>query len=174
MRTILLLGDSLVEYGDWPELFKEYVTVNRGVAGETVGELSARLAWELEDMISPDHILIMSGTNNLLMGDDTFPAVFKTMLPRLRMLEPEAEIVVIGLAPVQVPWIRDDLPAKVNSRSKKSVLEAGCRFLDIMPDFEVYCRPVGNPCFLPDGVHFSVQGYRVLAEAVRKDLGMRV
>lgn len=42
LPTILLLGDSLVEYGDWPELLGGYRTVNRGMAGETVGELSVR------------------------------------------------------------------------------------------------------------------------------------
>lgn len=169
-QTVLLLGDSLVEYGDWPELLGGYRTVNRGMAGETVGELSARLGREVEGIADPDHIVIMSGTNDLLMGDQNFPAVYATMLPRLKMLEPEANIGVVGIAPMLLPWITEESLAKLNSALRQTVAGAGCRFLDLMPFFQLYCRPVGNPCFLADGVHFSPHGYTVLADAVHHHL----
>lgn len=170
MRTVLLLGDSLIEYGDWQELLPGYLTVNRGVSGETVGELAARLGWETENQEGPEHIVIMSGTNNLLMEDRSFPAIFETMLPRLRMLEPEADISVIGLAPMRLPWVKEDLLTEVNRELRETGVQAGCRFLDLDPYFHLHCRPIGNPCFLMDGVHFSPHGYTVLAEAVREHL----
>jgi len=170
MRTLLLLGDSLIEYGDWNELLPEYLTVNRGMAGETTGELSARLGWEVERVADPHHILIMSGTNNLLMGDQSFPAVFVTMLPRLKQLEPEAGITVISLAPMSLPWIPANTLESVNSVLKETAYQAGCLFLELSSSFHLYCRPVGKPCFLTDGVHFSPHGYNVLATAVREHL----
>jgi len=170
MLTVLLLGDSLIEYGDWHELLPEYLSVNRGVAGETVGELSARLGGEIEKTAGPGHILILSGTNNLLMGDQSFPAVFETMLPRLKLMEPGADISVIGIAPMRLPWIKDELMESVNTKLRKTTQQSGCRFLDIAPFFHLHCRPVGNPCFLMDGVHFSPHGYKVLAGAIREHL----
>jgi lysophospholipase L1-like esterase len=170
MQTLLLLGDSLIEYGEWDDLLPEYLTVNRGVSGETVGELSTRLGWEVERVAEPDHIFIMSGTNNLLMGDQSFPAVFTTMLPRLKQLESKADITVVSLAPMSLPWIPATTLESVNSTLKEAACEAGCLFLELASLFHLHCRPVGNPCFLPDGVHFSPHGYRVLATAVREHL----
>jgi lysophospholipase L1-like esterase len=170
MKTLLLLGDSLVEFGAWNELLPGYLTINRGVSGETVGELSARLGWEVERTSEPDHIFIMSGTNNLLMGDLSFPAVFATMLPRLKQLEPEAGITVISLAPMSLPFIHADTLESVNSELRETADRSDCLFLGLATSFDLYCRPVGNPCFLPDGVHFSPHGYTVLAAAAREHL----
>ena len=170
MHTLLLLGDSLIEYGDWHELLPGYQSINRGSAGETVGELSARLGWEIERVAEPNHIFIMSGTNNLLMGDHSFPAVYATMLPRLKLLEPESGITVIGLAPMRLPWIHENVLESVNSKLKETAQRAGCFFLELFSAFHIHCRPVGTPCFLDDGVHFSPHGYTVLATAVQEHL----
>ncbi len=170
MKTLLLLGDSLIEYGEWDTLLPGYMTVNRGVSGETAGELAARLGWEVERTADPDHIFIMSGTNNLLMGDLSFPAVFATMLPRLKQLEPEAGLTVIGLAPMRLPFLHAGTLESVNAELRETADRSGCLFLELSAAFDLYCRPVGNPCFLPDGVHFSPHGYTVLATAVQEHL----
>lgn len=162
-----MLGDSLVEWGDWDDLLPDYRIINRGFAGETVGVLSGRLAIEVERVDDPDRVIILSGTNDLLMGDQSFTAVFETMLPRLNQLCPESDIIVIGLAPMQMVL---DLVEDMNSSLKDIVEESGCRYLDIVEPFNLYCRPIGNPCFFTDGVHFSPHGYRVLAEAIREVL----
>ena len=44
MEKVLMLGDSLIEWGDWESLLPEYKIINRGYAGETVGGLAGRLA----------------------------------------------------------------------------------------------------------------------------------
>jgi hypothetical protein len=48
MLTVLMLGDSLVEWGDWPSLLPEVAVINRGIAGEMTEELSARLMDEID------------------------------------------------------------------------------------------------------------------------------
>ena len=163
MESVLLLGDSLIEYGDWEELLPDYSSINRGSAGETVGGLSGRLIHDINSIDDPDWIVILSGTNDLLMGDHIFPAVFETMLPLLRQFCPQAEIIVVGLAPMRMVLhaVED-----ANSRLEKIALEAECHYLDLSEPFHLQCRPVGNPCFLMDGVHFSPHGYKVLAGAV--------
>lgn len=169
-KTLLLLGDSLIEYGDWHNLLPGYIPVNRGMAGETVGDLSVRLAMEIDNAPAPDHVVIFSGTNNILLGDQSFSAVFATMLPRLAWLVPEAEITVIGIAPMRLPWIKEEQLAAINRTFAVTVLAAGSHFLDLTPSFALHCRPIGNPCFLADGVHFSPQGYHILAQAVLEHL----
>lgn len=170
METLLLLGDSLIEYGDWESLLPGFNTVNRGFAGETVGGLAGRLADEINMADEPDRIIILSGTNDLLMGDQSFPAVFETMLPRLRQFCQQSEIIVVGLAPIEMVL---HSVVDANSRLEEIALDAGCRFLDLHEPFDLHCRPVGNPCFLMDGVHFSPHGYRVLAGVLREALKTR-
>ena len=46
IQKILMLGDSLVEYGDWRKLLPGLSVINRGISGETLMELSVRLADE--------------------------------------------------------------------------------------------------------------------------------
>ena len=173
MKTLLLLGDSLLEWGDWDELLPDYVTINRGSAGETVGELAARLGWEVESIEEPDYVFVMSGTNNLLMGDRSFPSVFETMLPRLKALQPDSVISVISLAPMSLPWVKGGEIEAVNREIEKIAKTAGCLYLELAPFFELHCRPVGNPCFMTDGVHFSPHGYRVLARAMKEHIQSR-
>ena len=170
METLLMLGDSLIEWGDWETLLPEYKVINRGFAGETVGGLAARLTDELDSAAAYERIIILSGTNDLLMGDQNFPVIFETMLPRLRMMVPEKDIIVVGLAPMQIV-LREVETA--NSKLQEIVQRSDCQFLDLVEHFELQCRPIGNPCFLMDGVHFSPHGYRVFAYAVKDFLKTR-
>ena len=47
MITLLMLGDSLVEWGDWQRFLPGVTVVNRGLAGEMTSELAARLHDEM-------------------------------------------------------------------------------------------------------------------------------
>ncbi len=164
-----MLGDSLVEWGDWPELLPSVRVINRGVAGEHVEELSVRLAAEVESIEDPDHILIMAGTNNLLMGNTFFPAVFRSMLPRLAALCPEADITLNSIMPMALPGLPEQIAA-VNRQLQEIAELAGCHFLDMVPACIEQCLPITRPCFLTDGVHLSTLGYQVWAGEIRRHL----
>ncbi|WP_417913504.1 GDSL-type esterase/lipase family protein [Candidatus Electronema sp. JM] len=166
-KTIMLLGDSLAEWGDWAVLLPELDVINRGKAGECVEELSARLADELDTMPEPDFLLLMSGTNNLLMGSPHFTAVFQTMLPRVAALCPGSRIVVNGIMPMRCCGLTADLLGAVNKELQAYAERSGCAFLDMTEPFAASCLPVTRPCFLHDGVHLSTLGYQVWAREIR-------
>ncbi|GAB4346053.1 MAG: hypothetical protein Kow0089_23250 [Desulfobulbaceae bacterium] len=167
METVLMLGDSLIEWGDWETLLPGYGVLNRGIAGETTAGLAARLGYEIERVDDPERVFILSGTNDLLMGDSTFPEIFATMLPRLKMCYPGADIIISGLAPMSMLMKEVE---EVNGRLARVAQESGCRYLDLADAFQLHCRPVGNPCFQFDNVHFSPHGYRILAAALENML----
>ncbi len=169
--TLLLLGDSLVEWGDWPELLPSIRVINRGIAGEHVEDLAARLAGELATIPDPDHILIMAGTNNLLMGNRFFPAIFKSMLPRLSSLCPEAGITLNSIMPMSLPGLRLETE-EINAELQDVARQAGCLFLNMTDPFTEQCLPITKPCFLTDGVHLSTLGYQVWANEIRRHLTM--
>ena len=168
-QTLLMLGDSLVEWGDWQELLPTIRVINRGVAGEHVEELAARLTAEIETAPDPDHILIMAGTNNLLMGNRFFPAIFRSMLPRLSSLCPDAVITLNSLMPMSLPGLSVEI-AEINKELLDVADQSDCLFLDMVPPYTEQCLPITRPCFLPDGVHISTLGYQVWANEIRQHL----
>jgi lysophospholipase L1-like esterase len=167
--ALLMLGDSLVEWGDWPELLPNIQVINRGVAGEQVEDLSARVTEEILSIEQPEYILIMSGTNNLLMGNTLFPVIFKGMLTRIAALCPEAGITVNSLMPMDIPGLGNSLE-QTNQELLQVADENNCRFLDMFPPFTEQCLPITRPGFLADGIHLSTLGYQVWAREIERHI----
>jgi len=169
-NTILMLGDSLVEWGDWETLLPDYNVLNRGFAGEDVEGLSVRLADEVLSAGTVQHILIMAGTNNLLMGNLFFPAIFRTMLARLRQLCPDATSTVNSILPMDITGLAGDTIDRVNLELREVTQESGCSFLDMNEAYATHCLPITHPCFMEDGVHLSTRGYQVWAQEISRHL----
>lgn len=168
-QTLLMIGDSLVEWGDWEELLPTIRVINRGVAGEYAEELSVRLTAEIETAPDPDHILIMAGTNNLLMGNHFFPAIFRSMLPRLSSLCPGTGITLNSIMPMSLSGLSAEI-AETNRELRDVADQSDCLFLDMVPPYTERCLPITKPCFLADGVHLSTHGYQVWADEIRHHL----
>ena len=167
---LLMLGDSLVEWGDWKELLPGITVINRGVAGEQVDGLSARLAGEVETVPVVDHVLIMAGTNDLLMGNTFFSAIFRSMLPRLSMLCPDTQITLNSIMPMSLPMLSLEDIAEINAGLRSVAGQSDCLFLDMRKPFEEQCLPITRPGFLNDGVHLSTLGYQVWANEIKAHL----
>ena len=173
-NTLLMLGDSLVEWGDWVSLLPDIPVINRGRAGEHTEELSARLVSEIDAAVDageePRYILLMTGTNNLLTGSSYFPVILSSMLPRLVDLCPQSSITLNSVMPMQVSGLAQESITAANNELREAARQSGCHFLDMTGPFTEQCLPVTKPCFLNDGVHLSTRGYQVWAGAIRKHL----
>lgn len=173
-KKLLMLGDSLVEWGNWTSLLPDFQVINRGIAGEHTEELSARLVSEIDAVvdagIEPEYILIMTGTNNLLMGSFYFPVILGSMLPRLITLCPQSTITLNSIMPMQIRGLRQESITAANSELFEVAQQSGCHFLDTTASFNAQCLPVTKPGFLNDGVHLSTRGYQVWAGAIKKHL----
>ena len=168
---LLLLGDSLVEWGDWTTLLPTLDTTNRGLAGETVAGLAQRLLDEVDPQRPPDHILIMIGTNDLLMDNPYFPATYEIILQRLHLALPTVPIAVNSLFPMTTPMVDDRQIRKVNQElATLAGQTSGCSFLDGYQAFCRHCQPETRCCFLDDGIHLSGQGYKIWAAAIKAHL----
>lgn len=165
MKTVLMLGDSLVEWGDWPVLLPHYSVINRGMAGETTEGLAARLAGELNSAPEPDVVFLQSGTNNLLLGFPHFPAIHSSMIPTIQAFLPGTPIIISSLMPM--PIVPEHELAEVNDQLR-DIAEGteNCYFLDMVPPFTEKCLPITQPGFLNDQVHLSTLGYQVWAAEI--------
>lgn len=165
MKTVLMLGDSLVEWGDWQTLLPEYIIINRGMAGECTEGLAGRIIDELNSVAEPDAVLVQSGTNNLLMGSLHFPAIHSSMVPTVRIFYPHCPIIISSLMPMSiVPTHKlDEANKQLQDITKQT---ENCFFLDMVPPFNEKCLPLTKPGFLNDKVHLSTRGYQVWAAEI--------
>lgn len=169
MIKLLMLGDSLVEWGDWLKFLPDVAVINRGIAGEMTGDLAARLMDEIDACPVPDAVLIQSGTNNLLFGDLFFPAIFTTMIPRLRLFYPQCPLIISSLMPM--PLVPATQLKQVNRDLAQVAADTpNCTFLDVVAPFFEQCLPITHPGFLNDNVHLSTRGYQVWAETISRCL----
>lgn len=168
---ILLLGHSLVEYGDWARLLPGHAVENLGRAGETTAGLLGRLDGEVRAHPAAEAVAVMTGTNDLLAGGDDFLHEYRRIARRLRRAYPSATIVLHAVLPLSPDWVSPEAVARVNARIAEIAAETEVAFLDLGERFAAVDGRPREELYDPDGVHLSAEGYRVWAAALAGALG---
>lgn len=169
-RDVVVVGDSLTERGEWWELLDRPVA-NRGVAGDTVETVRARL----DDIaaLDPRVVFVLVGINDLLAGasPEALATHHAALIAELRERLPRARIVAESLLP-----IRDELVARdaeltsatvrrASELCRRGAAAAGADWLDL---HAWLADPAGelDPRYSSDGLHLSGAGYRAWAVAL--------
>lgn len=99
-RSIVFVGDSITDGGEWAELFGRPACLNRGISGD-------RSDWLLEriDAVAagrPRKIFLMIGINDLAQGrtPDQIASTVRRIVARVRELSPRTQIHIQSLLPV--------------------------------------------------------------------------
>jgi len=159
---LLLLGDSLIDYGDWPRRLSPHRSTARGVPGEMVEGLFDRLLTATLAQ-APDVIVLMTGTNNLLWGDTAFPMLIDEIVALLTTRYPTAAQVICGLPPFRLPGI-DRQVVTINESLQAIAAGRHCWYCDLYRKFESPNRHL----FENDGVHFSEAGYQIWEKSLQE------
>lgn len=164
--NILFLGDSLIEYFDWQKHFKEHRVANLGVAGESVQGLLSRVVRLKEAYADADLIFIMSGINNVAMGDIEFLDFYSVILEKLKSAYPKAKIAVNSLLPTIVEFVSNETIRNVNESLKALADKTNANYVDVYKRFiDTKGRPI-KEYLLDDGVHLSRHGYDVWSNMI--------
>ncbi len=158
---LLFLGDSLLADFDWQERISHFEVLNFGIPGETAQGLLNRLPSIQEQIAYPQIILIMTGTNNLLMENYAFSETIRQIVVSLSHWYPRAEIIINSLIPLQIPWLNKEEMQRINKAMEALSLQSGCCFLDMYSKFST--RP---GLFQADGIHFTEAGYNLWARSI--------
>lgn len=166
---VLFLGDSITERGMWEGWFPYLATTNRGIDGDTVEDLMARLD---SAVCSPVAISLMVGTNDLSgQGGSRQPADIARqigeLLDRLKAMAPQAHIVLNSVLPRSTLFaeqIRD-----LRDRCSEVAQQRGVGFLDLV---EIMATNDGamRDELTADGIHLTAQGYQLWVDALRPHL----
>lgn len=162
--TLLMLGDSLVDYGNWRSLMPQYKVISQGRPGERTKELLWRLP-SCSGHKSVDAILIMTGTNDLFSGPSDFTKEIPTIAASLQGSYSGAIILINSLLPIKVPGFQETI-RKVNRDLQGIASAAGAFYFDLYTPFEKAREPV----FDFDGVHLSTPGYILWAHLLSAEL----
>ena len=165
----LFIGDSLIQFFNWQERFPDKNIFNYGMPGETAEGLLARLPNIINQVHSPALIMIMTGINNLAMEDYGFLFSYEKIITLLQKTYGRSAVVITSLLPVDLFFLGDAVPL-VNKRLKDIAQKKTILYLDLYPLFLDENAETITSYFDADGVHLSVAGYEVWAEALENTI----
>lgn len=169
---VVLLGDSLTQWGEWPELLGR-PALNRGIAGERIEDIRAR-ARDLAEL-QPSVVVLTAGTNDLAAGESPQHVADEraALVRELQTMLPGARLLVVDVPPVRELGLRPEhrrLSARLieeTNRAGRAVLPARVEAVDLhelAEDGQLRER------YQVDGVHLSGAGYRAWAAILRARL----
>jgi lysophospholipase L1-like esterase len=162
---IVMLGDSLTEWGNWHELVPEHRVINRGIAGDTSSGVLDRLQEVIDRR--PKVVFVMIGTNDigLQVPPEALLSNLREIVTRLRnaAIIPVAQSILF-----RGGWLHADnaIIAAVNTDLAAFCTTQGVRFLDLNALMAVNGRLPDTMTY--DGVHLTAAAYRVWRDAVAR------
>lgn len=178
VRTLVFLGDSLTAgYGVDPdeaypalvqrkidEAGKQWKVVNAGLSGDTTAGGLRRLDWILRQPV--DLMVIELGGNDGLRGipPATTRSNLEAMIQRIHERQPHVRIVIAGM---QIPTNMGPEHTRAFAAVYPAVAQAtGAVLIPFLLD-----RVGGDPTLnLPDGIHPTPDGHKIVAETVWRTL----
>ncbi len=161
-NKIVMLGDSITDFGEWHELFRGYPIFNRGISGDTIGGVQRRLSEIVA--LNPVQIFMMIGINNFahcFTLEETLSA-YDSLLQHMRTELPNTELFLQSVLP-----IREGSHAYIHNNENIILLNKHiqqqaplyqARFIDL---FSVFLDETGqmNETLAVDGIHLNGAGY---------------
>lgn len=173
-NSIVLLGDSLTEYGAWSELLARHDVYNRGIAGDTAPGVRARLASIVR--AQPKVVLLLVGINDLSAGRsaDQVIADIEQIVQALREGTPRTRVIVESVLPVRAVGhggaVSADVIVATNRGIESLCQKLGAEYLDVWSALADDQRMLSSELTV-DGVHLNGTGYlrwaSVLTPALR-------
>jgi lysophospholipase L1-like esterase len=160
-ETFLFLGDSLIADFNWQERMHHFNILNYGVPGETTQGLLNRIPSITEKIDKPELILLMIGTNNLIIEDYSFLDTLQKIIVQLTTIYPTTEVITNSLLPCQLPWINMETLERLNKQIEPMTQQTGSCYLDMFSKF----KPTSD-YFQGDGVHLTPKAYDLWSKCI--------
>ena len=166
---IVFLGDSIIEQGLWDSWFPGLPTLNRGIGGELIADVQARLGSALQ---SPRAVVLMVGTNDVETAGKG-GSVDISLLP-WPVCAAHHGGRTPGSACDQQRLAENSALSGPHHCSQQAhpahhAEEVQAAYVDLWPHM---AGPDGaiRPELTTDGLHLTGEGYRVWAEVLRRHL----
>lgn len=161
-NKVVLLGDSLIEQGNWNELFNSTDIVNRGVAGLPIEQLTT--SEYLDKIEGNNSVGILIGINNFWLGED-----LKSIVKKLDILFEKLQskkfkkVFFISLLPSSRSELAERMGdvVKFNMLLRTKCIKSGHGFIDVFSEFLSPDSAVVSldEKYSFDGIHLNGKGY---------------
>ncbi len=159
--NFLFVGDSLIADFNWQTRMQHFKILNHGIPGETAQGLRNRLPDITKNIATPELILVMIGTNNLIIEDYHFLDTLRDITVQLSSRYPAAEVIINSLFPCQLPWASLDTLRKINKATEAMTRKTGSCYLDMFNKV----KP-NSEFFQSDGIHLTPKAYDIWAKSI--------
>ena len=160
---VVFLGDSLTEGYDLKTYYPEYITVNRGIGGDTTFGLEKRLQVSAYD-INPKMVMMLIGANNF----DTMMDNYENIVISLKENLPNCDITLLSLTSMTKDWGRNNQKAQNNNiKIKEYANKYNLRYLDLYNPLLDEATNELRLEYTTDGGHFTPQGYEVITSVIK-------
>jgi lysophospholipase L1-like esterase len=158
---------------NYQKVVKEIVFINKGVPGELTDNFLGRIDTDLLKIKpKPDYSIIIGGTNDLGWGISN-EKIFNNII-KLHQISRNVGIISIGAT---IPPIRmeqsigsyNERKIRLNERLKKYFYDNKILFADLYYKMQDERGNLKEECAYIDGLHFSVEGYKQMGEAIFND-----
>jgi len=174
---ILCIGDSITDGNTYPALLRQAfaeagyappAVVNGGIAGETSGQMLARLEDDLKH--KPSFVTILAGANDMAqrrLPAEEYGRNIRAIAQRIR--KDGVPLLILTPCPMTDPE-RDAALAGYIEQVRAIAKEYGCSVGEnnkLLRD----ARSAGNNPLEGDGVHITYEGYRVITRGILDAMG---
>lgn len=170
MTQILLLGDSLVADNEWQERMASFKVYSFGYPGEVTTGLLRSLPSIKKRVEYADIVMVMVGTNDLLLGYQDFTDTLKEIAIQLNRNYPAAEILFCSLCPMYLPHLPENILEDLNTKIESLTMQTGGCYLDIHQRFVNSDKQI----FQPDGVHLTEEAYEIWTRALLEHIAFLI
>ncbi len=166
---VVFLGDSITEQGLWEEWFPDLRVLNRGVGGETVAQVTARVAGTLPGARA---VSVLVGTNDLTGFGRSRKAAdiaeqYRELVARIRAVLPSAPVLLNSVLP------RDRFLAgrviELNEAVEELTHAPGLHYVDAWSRMHGPRNEL-RPELTRDRIHLTGAGYREWLAVLRPAL----
>ncbi|TLS39319.1 GDSL-type esterase/lipase family protein [Pseudalkalibacillus caeni] len=167
-NEIIFLGDSMTDYYEWGESFRNERIINRGISGDTTFGVLNRIDEVIQ--AQPKKLFIMIGINDMLAQQelDTIETNYKEIVNTIRKQSPETNVYIQSVLPVNQKlhgnYVQNDAIYLFNRRLETLASLHDIPFINLYPKFLENGQL--NPDLTYDGLHLNGKGYKIWKETV--------
>ncbi len=163
-KDLVFLGDSRIEWGDWPELLGRTDISNRGIAGDTLPGILRRMRTSVPD--DEAVCVIQAGVNDLANGarSSAVLAGYRELAQYL-LKEKKARVILTSIILVNEERTRlNQVIMECNRELSQLAASTGIEWLDLGPSLSPHAYL--SPEYSEDGVHLNAAGYAQFSRAL--------
>jgi len=172
---IVFLGNSITNFGEWGEFFKNSHVKNRGISGDRTAGIYARLNTILPG--KPSKIFLMIGVNDLEHGCTPDSVVINIIRIANRIIDesPKTILYIQSILPVNDKFgkfpkhtNKGEAIILINNKIKHYCQDQKLTYIDLYHSFKNKDDEKLNPDYTNDGLHLMGEGYMLWIQLISK------